>query len=98
MIQRLSTVFELEEYEYSRQVDVEHKDSHVSISDANFTWGYKVKQEKSEAGPKMQVKLNLETISQPVLQGINFSMKPGDFLTVVGQVGSGKTSLLYSIM
>ena len=25
-------------------------------------------------------------------------MKPGDFLTVVGQVGCGKTSLLYSIM
>jgi ABC-type lipoprotein export system ATPase subunit len=25
-------------------------------------------------------------------------MKPGDFLAVVGQVGSGKTSLLQSIM
>ena len=25
-------------------------------------------------------------------------MKRGDFLTVVGQVGCGKTSLLYSIM
>lgn len=25
-------------------------------------------------------------------------MKPGDFLAVVGQVGCGKTSLLYSIM
>lgn len=25
-------------------------------------------------------------------------MKPGDFLTVVGQVGSGKTSLLYSVL
>ena len=25
-------------------------------------------------------------------------MKKGDFMVVVGQVGSGKTSLLYSIM
>ena len=46
----------------------------------------------------MKVKVDLEIIEKPVLQNININMKPGDFLTVVGQVGSGKTSLLYSVM
>lgn len=34
----------------------------------------------------------------PILHDINIDMKRGDFLAVVGQVGCGKTSLLYSIM
>ena len=29
---------------------------------------------------------------------MSLEMKSGDFLVVVGQVGSGKSSLLYSIM
>lgn len=32
------------------------------------------------------------------MHDINIDMKSGDFLAVVGQVGCGKTSLLYSIM
>jgi len=43
-------------------------------------------------------KLKLETVVEPVLHNINLHLKPGDFLTVVGKVGAGKTSLLYSIM
>jgi len=32
------------------------------------------------------------------LHNIDLNLKQGDFLTIVGKVGCGKTSLLYSIM
>jgi len=37
-------------------------------------------------------------VSIPILYDIDIDMKSGDFMVVVGQVGCGKTSLLYSIM
>jgi len=37
-------------------------------------------------------------VTEPNLYDLNFKMKSGDFMVVVGQVGCGKTSLLYSIM
>ena len=37
-------------------------------------------------------------MSRNVLSNINLDMKKGDFLTVIGKVGCGKSSLLYSIM
>jgi len=40
----------------------------------------------------------LDTVDEPVLNNININLKSKDFLTVVGKVGCGKTSLLYSIM
>jgi ABC-type branched-subunit amino acid transport system ATPase component len=33
-----------------------------------------------------------------VLEGMNFRLGPHDTLVVAGRIGSGKTSLLYSIM
>ena len=42
--------------------------------------------------------LELDEIKSNILTDININMKSGDFLAVVGQVGCGKTSLLYSIM
>ena len=40
----------------------------------------------------------MDKVTVPILYDINVDMKRGDFLAVVGQVGCGKTSLLYSIM
>lgn len=34
----------------------------------------------------------------PVLQGVSFNLKPGEFLSVLGRNGVGKTTLLKSIM
>lgn len=42
--------------------------------------------------------LELDEIKSNILTDININMKSGDFLAVVGQVGCGKTSLLYSVM
>ena len=43
-------------------------------------------------------RVQLDIIQKPVLSDINIDMKSGDFLVVVGEVGCGKTSLLFSIM
>jgi ABC-type taurine transport system ATPase subunit len=45
-----------------------------------------------------KVRLKIDNVSDPALTDIDFSMKTGDFMVVIGQVGCGKTSLLYSIM
>ena len=43
-------------------------------------------------------RLKIETVKTPTLADLTFSMKSGDFMVVIGEVGCGKTSLLYSIM
>lgn len=43
-------------------------------------------------------RLKIETVKDPTLSDLTFTMKSGDFMVVIGQVGCGKTSLLYSIM
>ena len=44
------------------------------------------------------LKVKLEEMKKPIITGLNLDLKSGDFLTVVGQVGCGKTTLLYTVM
>lgn len=62
--------------------------------------GDKVKQpkEKAQATTQDKFKLKTEQFDKHILSSINFQMSRGDFLAVIGQVGSGKSSLLHSIM
>ncbi|KRX98141.1 Multidrug resistance-associated protein 1 [Trichinella pseudospiralis] len=39
-----------------------------------------------------------DTTERPTLQNINFSIKPGELVAVVGQVGAGKSSFLSAIL
>ena len=45
-----------------------------------------------------KAKLEVENVDESVLKSIQFTLMPNDLLVVVGKIGSGKTSLLYSIM
>ena len=45
-----------------------------------------------------KAKLDIQIVDEPVLKGLNLSLMPQDLLVVVGKIGSGKTSLLYSIL
>jgi len=39
----MSTVFELEEHEGARKIDVKPEDAHIKFVNADFSWGFKVK-------------------------------------------------------
>jgi len=40
----------------------------------------------------------IESSSRPVLKNIDFLAQPGEFVAIIGSVGSGKTALLLSMM
>ena len=42
--------------------------------------------------------MEVETNKNAVLRDISLTMMQGELLVVVGNIGSGKTSLLYSLM
>lgn len=127
IIYRISTIFEMEEYQFIRNDSVKKEDVTVSFEEASLTWGFKVKQDSAgkkdkkddeeekkkleeqimqsskykiarKADVKDAQRLKIETVTTPTLSDLNFTMKSGDFMVVIGQVGCGKTSLLYSIM
>jgi ABC-type multidrug transport system fused ATPase/permease subunit len=50
-------------------------------------------------GPSIEVKgLNLNIRKKAVLKNISFSVKPNEFIAIVGEVGSGKSLLLLSLL
>ncbi len=68
----------------------------IYFKDCSFSWGFRVKEVQSSNVARGYVETQNET--QPILSGINLDLKQKGLVTVVGQVGEGKTTLLYSIM
>lgn len=71
----------------------------------NFSWGFINKQEDAESGEEDNVKatgkvedkdeVKDHTIgSKMTLKNLNLSIKEGEFVCIIGDVGVGKTSLL----
>ena len=71
------------------------KDSEL---EAQLNASTKIKGIKRKATQGDNARQKIQVVTVPALYDINFKMKSGDFMVVVGQVGCGKTSLLYSIM
>ena len=65
----------------------------LKITDGSFNWVdpyyYELFEQKS---------MEEDTKDVMVLQDININIKPGEFVAVVGKVGSGKSSLILSLM
>lgn len=40
----------------------------------------------------------IEVEDKPIIKDLDFSLKSGELMVVVGQVGSGKTTILHSVM
>jgi len=53
---------------------------------------------KADTKPVASFTQAIERVAYPVLKNVNLDMTFGDFVTVIGKVGTGKTSLLMSIM
>ena len=40
----------------------------------------------------------IEAEDKPIINDLDFNLKGGELMVIVGQVGSGKTTILHSIM
>lgn len=65
------------------------------MHECDFTWAQKEVTGKEEF--EMEDKIESPALLN-VLTHINLDLRMGDFLTIIGPVGSGKSSLLHSIM
>jgi len=75
----------------------------VSIDKASFSWGFKIEEKSSgdldkSAKGADKFKVNVEKFEKEVISDISLQMKLGEHLVVVGQVGCGKSSFLFSVM
>jgi ABC-type polysaccharide/polyol phosphate transport system ATPase subunit len=71
----------------------------IKLENANFGWGFRVKQaDELTAMEKAKKKVAVEEIDTPVLKNIDIQASSGELVVVIGTVGSGKTSLLQSLM
>lgn len=80
----------------TREKEVDHNNVCVKLDGADYTWGMD-RQRPIDGGSKLIDLKELES-KETVLEDISLDLGPESLLVVVGQVGSGKTSLLHSIM
>ena len=66
------------------------------MKNASYSWGFKKKSEVAEN--KGDAKMVIEESRESILRGINLHLKSGDLLVVIGAVGTGKTTLINSIL
>ena len=57
----------------------------------NFSWGFKTRDESKDKDEKLEVDAFLD------LKNIDLKVKKGEFVCIIGDVGSGKTNLLNAI-
>ena len=96
ILERLSTVFEMEEHSKSRKSsNIPSNDVKVHFQNCAFSWGFRVKENQKES-KRAQVMIVVE--DKPIINDLDFTLKSGDLMVVVGQVGSGKTTILHSVM
>jgi ABC-type multidrug transport system fused ATPase/permease subunit len=97
ILERISSVIQLESYEFKREFDVKPEDVIVKFDNVDVSWGFKVKDDQAKAS-EQRGPIELEKAEKPVVTGIDMTMKRGDFLCIIGQVGCGKTTVLNSVM
>ena len=96
ILERLSSVFEMEEHQSLRKADIENlDDSKIILENCSYSWGFRVKEDQKDS---KRAKVMIEYDSRVIVKGLNFDLKKGELMVVVGQVGCGKTTLLHSIM
>jgi len=71
--------------------DLELQVGEMLIENGSFNW-------EDEKYSKIFDVKNEDKANEYILDGINIHIEPGDFVAVVGKVGSGKSSLLLSLM
>lgn len=89
---RIATLIQLEEQEPQKN-DQELQIGELLIQNGNFNWEDSKYHQIFEGKP-----LDKKKQTNYILKDINLRIEPGDFVGVIGKVGSGKSSLLLSLM
>lgn len=104
---RLSKILKMQEHTVKRQNLILRQDLNddksitkpsICIKKAEYAWGYRVSELEEKKNSIRKIRLDVENLKTSVLHNINLTMMPDELVTVVGKIGSGKTSLLHSIM
>lgn len=96
VLERIASVFAMEEYTSKRERDVDPDDVMIEVKDSAFSWGFRVKEDQK--GNKVRGKVLIEMDEQAIISDVNFTLRKNDHMIIVGQVGCGKTTLLHSLM
>lgn len=96
IMNRVGDVFKLGEFHSTRQKADTLTEVTIKIEQGSYSWGFKVK--KDDNNTALKDRLELEEDVGAVLSEVNLDLKYNDTLVVVGKIGTGKTTLLNSIM
>ena len=88
----------MEEHVSSREDQVRPNEPAIEIRQGEYGWGFRVAENQEKMRNANRAKLEVTAVEESVLQDINLRLMPSDLLVVVGKIGAGKTSLLYSIL
>ena len=98
VLERLSQVLMMDEVVKEREdLNYKYEDVGIHIKDGAYTWGYQAEQETKVAENAKKLKQVIKDTT-PVLSEINFKLGHSDLLLVAGRIGTGKTTLLFSIL
>ena len=98
VINRISEVFSMEEHLSSREDQIRPNEPAIEIRQGEYAWGFRVAENQEKMRKANRAKLEVTAVEESVLRNINVRLMPSDLLVVVGKIGAGKTSLLYSIL
>lgn len=96
IMDRIGDIFQLQEHVAYRLPAATPKDVCVKVTNGSYSWGFKVKKDKTQNA--LKDRLDLEEDVSAVLSDVNIDLKYNDTLVVVGKIGNGKTTLLHSLM
>lgn len=81
ILERLSLIFEMEEYRRNRQTECDPKDVSIQVNNCSFSWGFRVKEDQKKAN---RGNVLIEEDEKPIISEIDFKLKYNDHLIVVG--------------
>ena len=88
----------MEEYANTREDNIVPGEPAILIEKSDYAWGFRVADNQEKMKKANKAKLDVEAVNDNVLKDINVRLMPSDLLVIVGKIGSGKSSFLYSIL